>query len=62
MRSHAPNGSNIEPVLKFSQSIAISVDDGDVARFLGQVLGKIAANFTSSKNDDLHIATLRIPA
>ena len=62
MRSHAPNGSNIEPVLKLSQSIAISVDDSDVARFLGQVLGKIATNFTGSENDDLHIATLRIPA
>ena len=43
-------------------NIARIVDDGDVARFLGQVLGKVTANFTGPKDDDLHVATLRMPA
>ena len=57
----ALDGSNIEPVLKISQLIGVTIDNGNITGFFRQVLGKIGSNFTSTKDNDFH-ATLRIPA
>ena len=54
MRGHSANGANVESILEFAQTVAVDINLCDVAGFLGQVLGEVAADFTGTKDDDFH--------
>ena len=51
MRRLPAYGANIKSILKLAQPIGIVVHDSNVARFLGQVLGQVAADFTGPEDN-----------